>query len=112
VPYEKALQATYLPGKIDHEDYPALIAKGEGVDTISASTVLVSFNWAKNTNADRYEPTAKFIDAFFSKIDEFHKPPRSPLWKSVNLAASIPGWTRFSGGGGLDRRFPGTSGHG
>jgi hypothetical protein len=43
---------------------------------------------------------------------EFHKPPRSPLWKSVNLAASIPGWTRFSGGGGLDRRFPGTSGHG
>jgi TRAP-type uncharacterized transport system substrate-binding protein len=96
VPYEKALQATYLPGKIDHEDYPALIAKGEGVDTISASTVLVSFNWAKNTNADRYEPTAKFIDAFFSKIDEFHKPPRSPLWKSVNLAASIPGWRRFS----------------
>lgn len=93
VPYDKALQATYLPGKIQHEDYPALIAKGEGVDTISASTVLISYNWAKNT--DRYERTAKFIDVFFSKIDEFHKPPRSPLWKSVNLAASIPGWTRF-----------------
>jgi hypothetical protein len=35
------------------------------------------------------------VDAFFSKSDEFHKPPRSLLWKSVNLAASIPGWTRF-----------------
>jgi hypothetical protein len=70
-----------------------LIAKGEGVDTISASTVLITYNWAKNT--DRYERTAKFVDAFFSKIDEFHKPPRSPLWKSVNLAAGIPGWTRF-----------------
>src|SRR5262249_3604239 len=26
----------------------------------------------------------------------FHKPPRLPLWKTVNLAASIPGWTRFA----------------
>jgi TRAP-type uncharacterized transport system substrate-binding protein len=93
VPYEKVLQAKYLPGKIGSEDYPALIAKGQGVDTISASTVLISYNWAKGTG--RYERTAKFIDAFFSRFDEFHKPPRSPLWKSVNLAASIPGWTRF-----------------
>jgi len=43
----------------------------------------------------RYERTAKFVDAFFSKISEFYKPPRNPLWKSVNLAATIPGWTRF-----------------
>ena len=93
VPYEKVLQAKYLPGKIGSEDYPALIAKGQGVDTISASTVLISYNWAKRSV--RYERTAKFIDAFFSKFDEFHKPPRSPLWKSVNLGASIPGWTRF-----------------
>jgi len=93
VPYEKALQASYLPGQIGNEDYPGLIAKGQAVDTISASTVLVSYNWAKNTA--RYEQTAKFIDALFSRIDELHKPPRSPLWKSVNFAASIPGWTRF-----------------
>jgi len=94
VPYEPAIRATYLPGKIKNEDYPALVPKGEGVDTISASTVLISYNWAKNTI--RYERTAKFIDAFFSKIYEFGKPPRSPLWKSVNVGASIPGWTRFS----------------
>jgi len=93
VPYEGAIRATYLPGKLENEDYPALIAKGERVDTISASTVLISYNWARDTT--RYERTAKFIDAFFSKIYEFHKPPRSPLWKSVNVAASIPGWTRF-----------------
>ncbi|HEY7297828.1 MAG TPA: TAXI family TRAP transporter solute-binding subunit [Xanthobacteraceae bacterium] len=93
VPYEKALQATYLPGSIGNDDYPALVAKGRAVDTISASTVLVSYNWPKNTG--RYERTAKFIDALFSRVDEFHKPPRSPLWKSVNFAASIPGWTRF-----------------
>lgn len=95
VPYDKALQASYLPGKIGSDDYPALVAKGQGVDTISASTVLITYNWQKHTT--RYEMTAKFVDAFFSKIDQFHKAPRSPLWKSVNLAASIPGWTRFGG---------------
>jgi hypothetical protein len=35
------------------------------------------------------------VNAFFSKIGEFQKPPRNPLWKSVNLATTIPGWTRF-----------------
>ena len=43
----------------------------------------------------RYERTAKFVNAFYSKISEFYKPPRNPLWKSVNLAATIPGWTQI-----------------
>jgi TRAP transporter TAXI family solute receptor len=94
VPYEKSLQATYLPGYITSADYPALVAKDQKVDTISASTVLVSFNWPKGTI--RYERTAKFVDAFFSKIYEFQKPPRSPLWKSVNVAATMPGWHQFA----------------
>ena len=93
VPYEKPLQASYLPASIRNEDYPALIGKDESVDTIAASTVLISYNWQKGTV--RYERTAKFVDALFSKISEFYKPPRNPLWKSVNLAATIPGWTRF-----------------
>jgi TRAP transporter TAXI family solute receptor len=94
VPYDKPLQATYLPASMRNEDYPALIGKEEVVDTIAAITVLISFNWPKGT--ERYQRTAKFIDAFFSKFSEFHKPPRHPLWKTVNLAATIPGWTRFA----------------
>jgi uncharacterized protein len=93
VPYDKSIQESYLPASIGNEDYPTLIAKEEKVDTIAASTVLISYNWDKGTV--RYERTAKFVDAFFSKISEFYKPPRNPLWKSVNLAATIPGWTRF-----------------
>jgi uncharacterized protein len=93
VPYDKSIQASYLPAVITNDDYPVLVAKDQPVNTIAASTVLISFNWPKNSY--RYERTAKFVDAFFSKIDEFHKPPRSPLWKSVNLATDIPGWTRF-----------------
>src|SRR5277367_3777697 len=93
VPYEKSIQESYLPASIGNQDYPTLIGKEEKVDTIAASTVLISYNWQKGTA--RYERTAKFVDAFFSKISEFYKPPRNPLWKSVNLAATIPGWTRF-----------------
>src|SRR5215470_1518696 len=93
VPYDKQLQATYLPASMRNEDYPALIEKEGEVDTIAATTVLISFNWQKGTT--RYQRTAKFVDAFFSKFSEFHKPPRHPLWKTVNLAATIPGWTRF-----------------
>src|SRR5262252_2109191 len=93
VPYEDKLQASYLPGSISNDDYPNLIAKNEPVETISANTVLISFNWPKDSV--RYKRTAKFVDAFFSKFSELQKPPRHPLWKTVNLAATIPGWTRF-----------------
>ena len=91
VPFAKSIQATYLPASIRNEDYPALVEKE--VETIAAITVLVSYNWPKDSV--RYKRTEKFVNAFFSKFDEFHKPPRHPLWKEVNLGASIPGWTRF-----------------
>jgi len=91
VPYEKSIQAVYLPASINKEDYPALVDKE--LETIAAISVLVSFNWPKDSV--RYKRTEKFVNAFFSKFSEFHKPPRNPLWKSVNLAATIPGWTRF-----------------
>jgi len=93
VPYEGPLQASYLPGSISNEDYPDLVGKEAAVDTIAAFTVLISFNWQKDTV--RYKRTEKFVNAFFSKFSEFLKPPRHPLWKQVNLAATIPGWTRF-----------------
>ena len=91
VPYEKSIRATYLPASINKEDYPALVERE--IETIAAVTVLVSYNWPKDS--PRYKRTEKFVQAFFSKFDEFHKPPRHPLWKEVNLGASIPGWTRF-----------------
>jgi len=38
---------------------------------------------------------ANFVDAFFSKFDEFHKPPRQPKWSEASLNIKIPGWQRF-----------------
>jgi arginyl-tRNA--protein-N-Asp/Glu arginylyltransferase len=55
--------------------------------------LLVTFNWPENS--ERYRRTAKFVDAFFSKIDEFLKPPRHPKWAESSINVKIPGWERF-----------------
>jgi TRAP transporter TAXI family solute receptor len=93
VPLNEAYQESYLPAAIGHDEYPALVPKDEKVESIATSTLLISFNWPKGSV--RYNRTAKFVEAFFSKFGEFQKPPRHPLWKSTNIAASMPGWTRF-----------------
>ena len=93
VPYPEPLQRNYLPATLTHEDYPRLVPQGESVNTIAVGTILACYNWPENT--DRYRRIVRFIDAFFSKIDEFSKPPRHPKWQEVNLEASVPGWKRF-----------------
>jgi hypothetical protein len=35
------------------------------------------------------------VNAFFPKIAEFHKPPHHVKWREVNLASTLPGWTRL-----------------
>ena len=93
IPYDPRLLDLYLPTTLSDADYPNLLAPGEKIDTVATSVLLATFNWPEG--GERYRRTAKFVDAFFSKFDEFHKPPRHPLWKAVNLGATIPGWTRF-----------------
>jgi hypothetical protein len=33
--------------------------------------------------------------AFFSKFNEFHKPPRHPKWSEASLNIKVPGWPCF-----------------
>ena len=94
VPYPTQLQADYYPSSLTHDDYPDVIPAGQSVDTIADGTILIAYNWPK-TNADRYRRVQRFVEAFFPKIAEFQKPPRHPKWREVNLAANLPGWTRF-----------------
>ncbi len=83
----------YLPAELTHEQYPKLIDEGETVPTIANRALLVAYAWPEESQ--RYKRLAKFVDAFFSRIDQFNSPSRHPKWKEVNLAAEIPGWTRF-----------------
>ena len=93
IPYDRRLQDMYLPATLSGEEYPNLLAPGEVIDTVATSVLLVSFNWPENS--ERYRRTANFVNALFSRIDEFHKPPRHPKWSESSLSIQVPGWERF-----------------
>jgi uncharacterized protein len=93
IDYDPRLQDIYLPSSLSGEEYPNLLSPGETIDTIAISVLLVSFNWPENS--ERYNRVARFVDAFFSKIDDFRKPPRHPKWSEASISAVIPGWQRF-----------------
>jgi len=88
-----ALADYYLPTKLTHEDYPDMLPPGESVETVAVTDVLIAYNWPKNT--DRHRRVQNFVEALFSRIDDFQRPPRHSKWREVNLAAKLPGWNRF-----------------
>jgi TRAP-type uncharacterized transport system substrate-binding protein len=93
IPYDRRLQDLYLPSEFTSDEYPNLIPPGEKVDTVAAGILLMAFNWPEKT--ERYHKIARFVDALFSRIDEFAKPPRHPKWKEASISAVVPGWQRF-----------------
>jgi hypothetical protein len=92
VNYESKFEDYYLPSALEASDYPNLIKEGERVSTIAVPTVLVAFNWP--TQSDRYERVNRFVDYLFSRIDRLQAPGFDPKWKSINLAATVPGLAR------------------
>jgi TRAP-type uncharacterized transport system substrate-binding protein len=93
IPFTKTYEDYYTLGEFTSQEYPTLVPQGQVIDTIAVPAVLAVFNWAKNT--DRYRRVQRFVEAFFSKFDQFQQPPRHPKWRDVNLAATVPGWTRW-----------------
>ena len=94
LPYPAVLIGDYLPAAFGHDDYPGLVPAGQSVDTVAVGTVLIAYNWPR-TSADRYRRVERFVEAFFPKIAEFQRPPRHVKWREVNIAATLPNWTRF-----------------
>ncbi len=94
VTYESKFEDYYLPATLEASEYPNLIKQGERVSTIAVPTVLVAFNWPAQSN--RYQRVARFVDYLFSRIDKLQAPGFDPKWKSINLAATVPGLFRFS----------------
>jgi uncharacterized protein len=93
VPYERAIQDVYLPSSITNAEYPNLVAPGEAVPTVAASTLLMVYNWPSDT--ERYARVAKFVDALFSKIDQLQQPIRHPKWRETSIGATVAGLQRF-----------------
>ncbi len=93
IPFEGGLTETYLPAQLSQADYPHLVDGNRPVDTVAVGSVLAAFNWPKGS--ERYRRLTNFVNAFFSRFDEFQQPGRHAKWKEVNLAATTPGWERF-----------------
>jgi uncharacterized protein len=87
------LRSLYLPGRLRHEEYPNMIPDGEEIPTIATSSLLVVYAWP--SGSQRYKQLQKFVTLFFDNIDTFRSAPNHPGWGDINLAAEVPGWTRF-----------------
>jgi TRAP-type uncharacterized transport system substrate-binding protein len=94
IPFTKVFEDFYTLGEFTKQDYPNLLQGQDHIDTIAVPAVLAVFNWRKNS--DRYSKVERFIQYLFNRWDTFQHPPYHPKWRDVNLAATVPGWTRFS----------------
>jgi TRAP-type uncharacterized transport system substrate-binding protein len=83
----------YIPSELTAKDYPNLIPEGEVVQTISVAALLAVYNWRPET--DRYRRCVRFVEYLFERFDKLRGPTFQPDWKEMNLAGTIPGWTRF-----------------
>jgi TRAP-type uncharacterized transport system substrate-binding protein len=91
--YTEKFQDYYTPGELTSADYPNLIEKGEKIETISVQALLAVYNWRPDT--DRYRRCVRFVEYLFERFDKLRVAPYQPGWKEMNLAGTIPGWTRF-----------------
>jgi TRAP transporter TAXI family solute receptor len=94
---EPALLETYLPAQFTQADYPSVVPES-GTETVAVGAVLACYAWQPGT--ERHRKVSRFVDALQTNFDSFLRPPRHPKWREVNLAATVPGWTRFVAEGG------------
>jgi TRAP-type uncharacterized transport system substrate-binding protein len=92
IPFDR-FDEYYVPAVLTSEDYPGFLKPGEKVETLGVQTVLAVYNWPSSN--DRFRRVQRFIEYYIQRFEGLHKPPYHPKWKSVNLAANVPGWTRY-----------------
>jgi len=94
IPFTKMFNDYYTLGEFTKKDYPNLLDGKDRIDTIAVPAVLAVYNWQKDS--DRYRKVQRFVEYLFDRWDTFQHPPYHPKWRDVNLAATVPGWTRWA----------------
>ena len=94
IPFTKTFEDYYTLGEFTKKEYPNLLQGNDRIDTIAVPAVLAVYNWQKKS--DRYLKVQRFVQYLFTRFDTFQHPPYHPKWRDVNLAATVPGWTRFA----------------
>lgn len=93
VEYSEKLEY-YLPAYLESKDYPALIPEGQRIETIAVPAVLAVYDWPRDT--DRFQRVSRLVDYLHDRFPRLQTDAGyHPKWKDVNLAAKVPGWTRF-----------------
>lgn len=92
IPFGAPLEASYLPTEIEPDIYPNLIQSRTGVTTVATGMALVAAK-AKNDPGVQ-ERVARFISTIFPRFAQLQAEGLHPKWREVNLAASLPGYTR------------------
>src|SRR6202040_4111504 len=94
IPFSKVFADYYAVSELTSKEYPGLVPEGHPVETLGAPAVPAVYNWPQGS--DRYRRVERFTEALFNKWGKFREPPYHPKWRDVNLAATVPGWTRWS----------------
>jgi TRAP-type uncharacterized transport system substrate-binding protein len=94
IPFTKAFSDYYALSEFTKAEYPTLIAEGDSVSTLGVPAVLAVYNWPRQS--DRARRVQRLVERMFTNWEKFQSPPRHPKWKEVNLAATVPGWTRWA----------------
>jgi TRAP-type uncharacterized transport system substrate-binding protein len=94
IPFTKAFSDYYALSEFTKAEYPTLIGEGDTVSTLGVPAVLAVYNWPRQS--DRARRVQRLTERMFANWEKFQSPPRHPKWKEVNLAATVPGWTRWA----------------
>ena len=92
IPFGGAVEASYLPTRLGHAEYPALIKQGTMVQTVATGLVLLAAKAKRDAGSAKR--VAEFIDTVFPRFAELKARDRHPKWREINLAASWPGLTK------------------
>ncbi len=90
IPFSAPLEATYLPTRIEQHDYPNLIQPGGKVPTVATGMVIARRKGRSSLGG----AVAHFVEVLLPRFAELQTSDRHPKWREVNLAASLPGFSR------------------
>ena len=93
VPYDEKFFDYYVPSTFSKDDYPGIVGPGETIETLGVPAVLAVYNWQRGS--DRFRKVERFVQYYFERFETLRKPPYHPKWKEINLAAKVPGWSRY-----------------
>ena len=82
-----AAAEVYAPALISHDDYPALLKKGDTVESLSTALIVAVFEWPRGSPQENV--TAALADGLYRVLQ-----PDNSQSAGINFTATVPGWQR------------------